>query len=118
MKKILQCLCVILILTNMIVYSDETDITSISDLIEYDVIYELETAETTTTLNATFTLTNNENVAKNPLLLVAAYYNGRMIDMQTAQKNITEVVFDRGGYIYQGKVQALADAAREAGLEF
>lgn len=89
MKKILQCLCVILILTNMIVYADETDVTSISDLIEYDVIYELETAETTTTLNATFTLTNNENVAKNPLLLVAAYYNGRMIDMQTAQKNIT-----------------------------
>ena len=33
-------------------------------------------------------------------------------------KGITEVVFDRGGFIYQGKIQALADAAREAGLVF
>ena len=33
-------------------------------------------------------------------------------------KGITEVVFDRGGYIYQGKVAALAEAAREAGLTF
>ena len=35
-----------------------------------------------------------------------------------AAKGITTVVFDRGGYIYQGKVQALAEAAREAGLQF
>mgnify|MGYP000779042017 CR=1 FL=1 len=34
------------------------------------------------------------------------------------EKGITEVVFDRGGFIYQGKIQALADAAREAGLKF
>ena len=34
------------------------------------------------------------------------------------EKGITEVVFDRGGFIYQGKIQALADAAREAGLNF
>ena len=34
------------------------------------------------------------------------------------EKGITEVVFDRGGFIYQGKVKALADAAREAGLNF
>ena len=34
------------------------------------------------------------------------------------EKGITEVVFDRGGYIYQGKVAALAEAAREAGLTF
>jgi len=34
------------------------------------------------------------------------------------QKNITEVVFDRAGFIYHGKVKALADAAREKGLKF
>ena len=34
------------------------------------------------------------------------------------EKGITTVVFDRGGFIYQGKVKALADAAREAGLDF
>ena len=37
---------------------------------------------------------------------------------QAMEKGIKEVVFDRGGFIYQGKIAALADAAREAGLEF
>ena len=43
---------------------------------------------------------------------------GAMIAKNALEKGISEVVFDRGGYIYQGKVKALADAAREAGLEF
>ena len=48
----------------------------------------------------------------------AAAYVGTVIAKRALEKNITEVVFDRGGYIYQGKVQALAEAAREAGLKF
>ena len=48
----------------------------------------------------------------------AAAYLGTVIAKRALEKNITTVVFDRGGFIYQGKIQALADAAREAGLEF
>ena len=48
----------------------------------------------------------------------AAAYVGKVIGERAVEKGIKEVVFDRGGFIYQGKVQALADAAREAGLEF
>lgn len=43
---------------------------------------------------------------------------GKLIAERVASKNITKVVFDRGGFKYHGKVKALADAAREAGLEF
>ena len=43
---------------------------------------------------------------------------GAMVAKRAVEKGIAEVVFDRGGFIYQGKIQALADAAREAGLEF
>ena len=48
----------------------------------------------------------------------AAAYVGTVIAKRALEKGIKEVVFDRGGFIYQGKIQALADAAREAGLEF
>ena len=48
----------------------------------------------------------------------AAAYLGTVIAKRALEKGITTVVFDRGGFIYQGKVKALADAAREAGLEF
>ena len=48
---------------------------------------------------------------------VAAYV-GRVIAKRAIEKGIKAVVFDRGGFIYQGKIAALADAAREAGLEF
>ena len=50
--------------------------------------------------------------------VVAASYLGKVIAQRALEKGITEVVFDRGGFIYQGKIQALADAAREAGLKF
>jgi large subunit ribosomal protein L18 len=43
---------------------------------------------------------------------------GKAIAERAKEKGITKVVFDRGGYIYHGRVKALADAAREAGLQF
>ena len=48
----------------------------------------------------------------------APAYLGTVIAKRALEKGITEVVFDRGGYIYQGKVAAIAEAAREAGLTF
>lgn len=50
--------------------------------------------------------------------VAAAAYLGTVIAKKALEAGIKEVVFDRGGFIYHGKVQALADAAREAGLEF
>ena len=56
-------------------------------------------------------LTKTNNVEAAALL-------GKVIAKKAIDKGINTVVFDRGGFIYQGKVQALAEAAREAGLEF
>jgi large subunit ribosomal protein L18 len=50
--------------------------------------------------------------------IAAAAAVGTAIAKKALEKGITTVVFDRGGFIYQGKVQALAEAAREAGLQF
>ena len=48
----------------------------------------------------------------------AAAYLGTVIAKKAIEKGITSVVFDRGGFIYHGKIKALEDAAREAGLNF
>ena len=48
----------------------------------------------------------------------AAKAVGEAVAKKALEKGITTVVFDRGGFVYQGKVQALAEAAREAGLKF
>jgi large subunit ribosomal protein L18 len=48
----------------------------------------------------------------------AAAKVGQLIAERAREKGVTDVVFDRGGYIYHGRVKALADAAREAGLNF
>src|SRR5947209_7679818 len=55
--------------------------------------------------------TNGGNVA-------AAKTIGKLVAERAREKGIKTVVFDRGGYQYHGRVKALADAAREAGLEF
>ena len=47
-----------------------------------------------------------------------AAFVGETIAKRAVEKGITEVVFDRGGYLYHGRVQALAEAARENGLKF
>ena len=49
---------------------------------------------------------------------VGAREVGKMIAARAAEKGITEVVFDRGGYIFHGRVKELADGAREGGLNF
>ncbi|MGY3716658.1 50S ribosomal protein L18 [Sutcliffiella cohnii] len=48
----------------------------------------------------------------------AAQKVGELVAKRAVEKGIKSVVFDRGGYLYHGRVKALADAAREAGLEF
>jgi large subunit ribosomal protein L18 len=55
--------------------------------------------------------TNGGNVA-------AAKAIGKLVAERAKEKGIKQVVFDRGGYQYHGRIKALADAAREAGLEF
>jgi large subunit ribosomal protein L18 len=50
--------------------------------------------------------------------VAAAKAVGKTIAERAKAKGVTKVVFDRGGYIYHGRVKALADAAREAGLQF
>jgi large subunit ribosomal protein L18 len=55
--------------------------------------------------------TNGGNVA-------AAKSIGKLVAERAKEKGVKQVVFDRGGYQYHGRIKALADAAREAGLEF
>ncbi|HXK71826.1 MAG: 50S ribosomal protein L18 [Clostridia bacterium] len=55
---------------------------------------------------------------KNGSNLEAAKQVGTLVAKKALEKGIKSVIFDRGGYVYHGKIKALADAAREAGLEF
>ena len=48
----------------------------------------------------------------------AAKAVGKLVAERAVEKGVTDVVFDRGSYLYHGRVKALADAAREAGLKF
>ncbi|WP_029421864.1 50S ribosomal protein L18 [Alicyclobacillus macrosporangiidus] len=55
---------------------------------------------------------------ENGATVEAARKVGELVAKRALEKGVKSVVFDRGGYLYHGRVQALADAAREAGLEF
>ena len=66
---------------------------------------------TTIASASTIKLKSGGNVA-------AAKEIGKAIAERAKEKGVKKVVFDRGGYLYHGRVKALADAAREAGLEF
>ena len=55
---------------------------------------------------------------KNGGNLAAAKVVGKIVAKRAIEKGISSVLFDRGGYLYHGRVKALADAAREAGLKF
>jgi large subunit ribosomal protein L18 len=61
---------------------------------------------------------SNEKSAPNGGNVAGAKSVGKMVAERAQAKGIKSVVFDRGGYLYHGRVKALAEAAREAGLEF
>ncbi|QQE78517.1 50S ribosomal protein L18 [Alicyclobacillus sp. SO9] len=59
-----------------------------------------------------------KDAVKNGGSIEAAKLVGQLVAKRAVEKGMTSVVFDRGGYLYHGRIQALADAAREAGLQF
>jgi large subunit ribosomal protein L18 len=67
------------------------------------------------TIASASTLAGKINAGGN---VAAAKEIGKLVAEQAIAKGVKKVVFDRGGYLYHGRVKALADAAREAGLEF
>jgi large subunit ribosomal protein L18 len=71
--------------------------------------------QTGTTLAAVSTLSLKLKTGGN---VASAKEIGKTIAERAAEKGIKKVVFDRGGFLYHGRIKALADAAREAGLEF
>lgn len=71
-----------------------------------------------TTLASASTKDKELNVTGSNSNVEAAKEVGEMIAKRAQDKGYKSVVFDRGGYLYHGRVKALADAAREAGLEF
>lgn len=73
--------------------------------------------ETRTTLVSASTLDKDLKI-KNGSNVEAAKVVGKAIAEKATKAKITKVVFDRGGYLYHGRVKALAEAARENGLEF
>lgn len=73
---------------------------------------------THTTIASASTIVKKGEDKKSGGNIAAAQEVGKLVAERAKEKGITKVVFDRGGYLYHGRVKALADAAREAGLEF
>ncbi|CAM3934717.1 50S ribosomal protein L18 [Mesobacillus zeae] len=69
------------------------------------------------TLASASTIENELNL-ESTCNLEAAQKVGELVAKRAVEKGVSEVVFDRGGYLYHGRIQALADAARENGLKF
>ena len=69
------------------------------------------------TVASASTLEKSAGLAKGSDIEAAAAV-GRLIAERAKEKGVSDVVFDRGGYLFHGRVKALADAAREAGLNF
>ncbi|WP_010529003.1 50S ribosomal protein L18 [Lentibacillus jeotgali] len=67
---------------------------------------------------ASASTTDNELSLESSSNVAAAEQVGTLVAKRAKDKGYQSVVFDRGGYLYHGRVKALADAAREAGLEF
>jgi len=70
------------------------------------------------TLVAASSLESGEGAPEKGADKEAAAAVGRLLAQRAKEKGVVDVVFDRGGYLYHGRVKALADAAREAGLNF
>ncbi|WP_309714374.1 50S ribosomal protein L18 [Armatimonas sp.] len=70
------------------------------------------------TLAAASSLDKDLRVAANGGNLEGAQAVGKLIAERAQAAGVTKVVFDRGGYLYHGRIKSLADAAREGGLEF
>jgi len=71
------------------------------------------------TLAAASTLSRElSGAAETPGTIAAAHLVGELIAKKAIEKNIRKVVFDRNGFIFHGRVKAVAEAARETGLEF
>jgi large subunit ribosomal protein L18 len=73
---------------------------------------------THTTLVSASTIVKKGDEKKSGGNIAAAQEVGKLVAERAKEKGVTRVVFDRGGYLYHGRIKALADAAREAGLEF
>ena len=81
-------------------------------------IYAQIIDDTTGTTLAAASSLDKDVKTENGSNIEAAKEVGKLIAQRAQDKKITEVVFDRGGYVYHGRVAALAEAAREAGLQF